>query len=368
MTFAGLDLNATCARAAVGAPDTPPARFPLEETGEGLPLALSLGGRHVEVGHAGVALCREYPHLVCQDFLAHLGTEHHWAAGRHRLDPARALGLVFDSVRLALAEARSVVLSLPAYLSAAQAAQAVALACRAKLPVAGSVAAPLALARAAWARQPWPGPAVVVDVDHHALTGAVLRAGPDQLQLLSRKTLPALGLRVWKGRLLDAVADLCVHHNRRDPRDSGAAEQLLFDQLDGVFEACQDGQLVELIVRSASWCQNLILQPRQILTFCDRLTRQAAEELSGVWQALAEGPALLIASAAAARLPGLVAALAESAGSQIPTLVTDADAAARSALALACAPVRGMAPAEHLGRALPLPSPSQPGFQTTPNH
>lgn len=352
---AGLDLNASFARAVAGGPDAAPAPLPLEETGAGLPLALSLQGRHPEVGLAGTVLCREFPHLVCQDFLPHLGTEKCWAAGRHRLDAARALGLVFDSVRLALGGVRSLVLALPPYLSSAQAVQAVRLAQRAKLPVAGSIAAPLALGWTAHARQPWSGAAVLVDVDHYALTGAVLRAAPGQLQVLSRKTLPILGLRIWKERLLNAIADLCIHHNRRDPRDSGSAEQLLHDQLDGVLEACDEGQMVELVIRTSTWCQNLILQPRQILSFCAPLIREAAEEVSAAWQALSEGPTLVILSAAAARLPGLAPALVEAAGGKVPTLVLGADAAAQAAFTLACSPVRGMSAAEHLGRALSLP-------------
>ncbi len=364
MTFAGLDLSAPRARAVSGGVDGPPTPLPLEETGEGLPLAVGLHGRRPEVGRAGAALCREYPHLVCLDFLAHLGTERCWSAGRHRLDAAGALGLVFERVQPALAEAHGVVLVLPAYLSAAQAAQAVRLGRAARLPVVGSVAAPLAAGLAAYRQQPWTGPAVLVDVDDHALSWAVLHAGAEQLQVQTRKTLPHLSLRAWKGRLLDAIADLCIRQSRRDPRDSGAAEQLLYDQLEDVCAAAVRDQLVEVIIRASGWCQNLILQPRQVRAFSARLLEEVAEEVEATLSEELENSHLIV-TAAAGRLPGLAAVLAEALGSEGSPVVLGADAAARTALMLAGSIGRTRQPAEHLSRALPLPPRSQSAAGST---
>lgn len=363
MTVAGLDLSAPRVRAVIGGVDKPPADLPLEETGEGLPLAVSLHGRRPEVGHAGTALCREYPHLACLDFLAHLGTERCWAAGRHRLDAAALLSLVFERVQPALAEARAVVLVLPAYLSAAQAAQAVRLGRKARLPVAGSVAAPLAAGLAAYRQQPWTGPALLVDVDDHALTGAVLHAGAEQLQVQSRKTLPRLNLRAWKGCLLDAIADLCIRQNRRDPRDCGATEQFLYDQLADVFAAVAQDELVEVLIRASQWCQNLILQPRQVLAFCARLLDELAEEVRAAWTEKPEGGRVIV-TAAAGSLPGLVAVLTEAVGGEAAPVILDGDAAARMAVTLAGAGGRSGQPAEHLSRTLPLPPRSQTGAGT----
>src|SRR5262245_7419471 len=98
MSLIGLDLNATRARAAHG-PAQHPAALRLEGEHLELPLALSLEGRHPAVGRAGAALCRRMPPFACQGFLPHLGTPRTWAAGRHRLDAGRALGLVFDCLQ-----------------------------------------------------------------------------------------------------------------------------------------------------------------------------------------------------------------------------------------------------------------------------
>lgn len=359
MIVAGLDLSAARARAVIGGLDGPPTPVAWDETGEGLPLAVSLHGRHPEVGQAGAARCREYPHLVCLDFLAHLGTERCWIAGRHRLDAAGALSLVFEHLQPGLAEARAVVLVLPAYLSVAQATQAVRLSRKARLPVVGSVAAPLAAGLAAYRQQPWIGPAALVDVDDHALTWSILHAGAEQLQVQNRKTLTRLSLRAWKERLLDAIADLCIRQSRRDPRDSGAAEQLLYDQLEDVFDAGTLDQLVEVIIRAAGWCQNLILQPRQVRAFCARLLGEVTEEAEAAFPEKLND-SRLVATAAAGRLPGLGAMLMEALGGAGEPVVLGEDAAARMALVLAGSRGRPGQSVEHLSRALPLPPRSQP--------
>src|SRR5262245_50954070 len=95
----GLDLNATRARAVVGAIETQPRALALEGQSEELPLALSLENRHIDVGSPGLALCRRLPHLACLEFLGCLGTAQQWSVGRHRLDASRALSLVFDHMK-----------------------------------------------------------------------------------------------------------------------------------------------------------------------------------------------------------------------------------------------------------------------------
>src|SRR5207244_7837940 len=120
MTLVGLDLNATRARAVAGQADALASALLLEEGHSELPLALSLEGRHPQVGRAGIRLCRRLPHLACVDFLAALGEPREWVAGRHRLDAAKALSAVLERLQLACAEAKGVVLALPSYLSRAQ--------------------------------------------------------------------------------------------------------------------------------------------------------------------------------------------------------------------------------------------------------
>ena len=102
-SLSGIDLNATRVRAVAGIADAPPQSLVLDGACEELPLALSLENRHIEVGTAGLGLCRRLPHLACLDFLACLGTDQQWSAGRHRLDATRALAIAFEHLRPILA-------------------------------------------------------------------------------------------------------------------------------------------------------------------------------------------------------------------------------------------------------------------------
>src|SRR5262249_3716200 len=145
----GFDLNSSRARAVSGTSSSLVGSVPLEESGEELPLAVSLEGRRPDVGRAGVSLCRLSPHLVCQNFLALLGGPGEWSAGRHRYDAAQLVSLVWDRVQPVCAAARGMALCVPVYLKAPQATQLAQLAAKKKLTVLGSVTLPLAAALSA---------------------------------------------------------------------------------------------------------------------------------------------------------------------------------------------------------------------------
>ncbi len=321
----GLDLNAGRARAVVSVPGQVTELVPIAGEAE-LPMALSLEGRSPEVGRAGLALGRRAPHLACANFLPCLGERRVWAAGRHRLDAAQALALVLDRLRPVCGPARAVGLAVPAYLKRDQVETLVKLAERARLRVGGWVVAPLAVTLTAYAEQPWAGPALVLDVDEHALTWAAVAVEFGQARVLDAQARPHLGLRAWKGRLLDAVADRCVRQSRRDLRDSAAAEQMLYDQLDGALDAGRRGQMAELIVQMAQWGQNLILRPDELAAACAPLLRQALAEMRALRDSLPPGltPTVLITDAAG-RLPGLIRALEEASGVPAPAPERDAD-------------------------------------------
>jgi hypothetical protein len=306
----GIDLNATRA-CVVGGPAGAGQGLPLDGRHADLPLAVSLEHRHPDVGRAGVACCRRLPHLACVDFLADLGGPRVWGSGRQRLTADAALALVLDRLRSACGPSDAAVLALPAYLGPEQAALATELAGRARLPVVGVVTAPLAVALAGHADQAWSSVAVVLDVDAHALTLALVGAEEGQARLLDFRAVPQLGMRVWKQRLLDGIADHCVRQSRRDPRDSAGAEQALYDQLDAVLESSWQGRLAQVAVETPQWYQNLMLRPEDVAGPCASLLRQTVG-LAGACRdaggAHGEVRAILV-TAAAARLPGLLPAL-----------------------------------------------------------
>src|SRR5207253_6349978 len=121
---------------------------------------------------------------------------------------------------------KGMVLAVPDYLSREQGMLLPASATKARLPLLGAVSASLAAALSTFASSPWSGPAVLLDVDDHAFGCALLisdqqetprtlvkeadDAVADDAATLSRvhvHALPHLGVRAWKSRLLDAVAD-----------------------------------------------------------------------------------------------------------------------------------------------------------------
>jgi hypothetical protein len=309
--LAGLDLNSTCARVVGGPLGGSPCPFPLDGPHNDLPLALSLAGHAVEVGRPGVRLCRRSPHLACVNFLPELDGQRLWSAGRHQLDAATALWHVLGPIQQSCAGVEGLALSLPNYLTPEQVASLTALVEQSGLGVWGSVPAPLATALAAHAERPWSGLAVVLDVDDHALTWSAVAAADDQAWLVSDLTLPSLGLRVWKQRVLEAVAQHCVRQTRRDPREIAIAEQTLWDQLDGALDANRCGRLVELAIETSRWYQNIVLQPGELAGITASLTRQTLEALQRFVDQMPVPTEVVLVTATAGRLPGLVDALHE---------------------------------------------------------
>jgi hypothetical protein len=375
--LAGIDVNTTRVRAVQGPARAEPQAVPLEDAREELPMVLSLEGRHPAVGRAGAALCRQSPHLACLDFLAHLGESREWVAGRHRIDPLKAMALVLERLQPVCAEVRGLVLVLPPYLARSQVQLLAPLISKARLPLLGSVRAPLVQALAAYSTAPWTGPALIVDVDDHALTGSTVVADGEQLWIQSAQVWPVLNARAWKMRLLNQVADRCIRQSRRDPRDCASAEQSLYEQIDDALDRVGSGKTVELLIQTSNWFQNLLLRSEELVAFCSGLVR---ESLNLIPTVLGQStPAVVLVSAAAARLPGLTGAL-EGSSPQMALPVQDEvqdtdfgedliegrieqpsgarvlapDAAARAAHALAARCHQGELPRSHLDLSLPL--------------
>ncbi len=329
----GLDLTASRVRgASVGGGRSRP--LVLDEPAEDLALFLSLERRAAEAGRAGYALARKVPHLVCSNFLPALGQPREWRAGRLVLTPDTALETSFAALRDAVtAESDAAAMALPAYLTPAQANRVAACAAKARLPLMGTVSAPLAVvgSRAAAVlaggppaapagrsgvvplhRDPGgPGSVVVLDADEFALSGAVVAVEPGHVRHLAAASWPRLAVRAWKDRLIDAVADRCVRLCRRDPRDSADAEQALFEQLDDAMERAVQGKRVGLTVRTAHWFQDVVQQPDDFDGACAALARQAVDSVRDLIASagLTVPPRAVWLTPAAGRLPGLLKAV-----------------------------------------------------------
>lgn len=384
----GLDLTATRVRGvALAAGRT--RTLLLDEPAEDLPLFLSLDRRVPEAGRAGFAACRKAPHLVCSNFLASLGRPREWRSGRTAVTPETALAAVLDRLhRPVAAETDAVVLALPAYLSAAQARGVVELATRSKLPLRGTISTPLAVAahRASWLlgedqkappadgqgrpdwlvpmRGPGHGPAavVVVDADEFALSASVVGAEPTEVKLIASAAWERASLKLWKDRLVDAISDRCVRLCRRDPRDSGEAEQLLFEQLDPALERARHGHSVLVSVRGQHWYQDIAHQPEDFDAYCAPLARLVADGVRELLRGanLPVPPRSVWLTHAAARLPGLAGAVYHATPEQTDVLALPANAVADAAAALVPRWLTGQLPRLHLDAFIPLEARTPP--------
>src|SRR5207247_750719 len=114
----------------------------------------------------------------------------------------------------------------------------------------------------------------------HALSIALVEAADHKAHLCETAVVPQLGWHAWQERLLDALADCCILQSRRDPRDSGAAEQGLYEQLGLLLDAHAQNRLAQLSIQAKNWFQNLVVPPEETAAFCRPLVGAALRELS----------------------------------------------------------------------------------------
>ena len=151
-----------------------------------------------------------------------------------------------------------------------------------------------------------------------SLTWSVLTAEGSNARLLAHHAVKGASVHAWFDRLIDAVADRCVRLCRRDPRDSGTAEQSLFEQLDAVISEPHARSQILLQIRTTQWYQELSITREDLEAFAGPVIQLAIEGMRrAVNNAHAAAPVmarpdLLWITADAARLPGLVAAATQN--------------------------------------------------------
>ena len=370
----GIDLNAGRARAALGRLSKNKL-FHLDDPHPDLALTISLEKRAPEVGRAALAVWRKLPHVVCAAYLPALGQSQEWKANRLALNAESATALALERLRAACAGNDIVSLALPSYLSVPQVSKLIGLAEKAKLKVRGTATTPLALAaerathylygqrEEAAPEAPRTGRAIattsvlIVDVDDHAMTAAVVRIAEEEVRTMASAAFPRVGARLWKERLLDALSDRCVRICRRDPRDNADTEQMLFDQIDDAVDRARTGQRVSLSVRSTHWYQDLIHAPAELDGFCAALCRTASEEIRNMLATLndTDPPRAVWLTHDAGRLPGLAAVLHQNMSERTSVRVLHPEAAAAAAANLVERWAAGELPRTHLDTMIPLP-------------
>jgi FHA domain len=317
MSLVGLDCNTTRIRAVSSPRDGAVTPHRLGGTTFDLPLALSLRERTLTVGAAGSGLSRSLPHLACLDFLPFLGLNKTWHANEHHVDADRALGIVFEAMRRDLRYLTGAGLALPAYLTDIQITRLRRLAELSRWKPMASLPVPLAavLGGASGVEGPLavpPDPSVVIvgDVDGHAFTWSGVEVRDGKARLLFTHSWPMLGRGIWLRRLLDGVALRCIRLSRRDPRESGAIEQHIYDQLDELLEVPLTDAPIEVSVEGGTWYHHLQFQPVEFAYFASPLLRQTLIEFDNVLTERGHGvPPLVLLTPSAGYLPGLIAGL-----------------------------------------------------------
>jgi hypothetical protein len=292
MSLVGLDLNSGRARAVAGPAARPPGLVHLDGELAELPLAISLDDRVPRVGRSGFALLRARPHLVCADYLPALGSRATWGSDRHRLDPEQALSLALAALAAPLKQTAGVVCTLPAYLDGARLARFARIAEASKLPFLGSMLSPLAAVLASpLVADPnaEPGLILVVEADTYAVSWSVVerRCDRDGGQLVPRQVQVSTPLArgVWLRRMLDGVANRCVRQTRRDPRESAATEQALYEQLAAFLDrGAANGFQARL--QGEGWFHNLVLHADEVVALAEPLLRQASADFDAVLAAV----------------------------------------------------------------------------------
>jgi hypothetical protein len=368
----GVDLNAGRARAAQGRAGRNKL-FPLDDPHPDLPLAISLDKRSPEVGRAALAICRKFPHVVCGEYLPHLGDPREWKSGRHAMNAEAAVSLALFHLARSCHGHDGLAFALPTYLNFPQVSKLSQLIEQSRVKLRGMATVPLALAaeRATHylygqsgeidelraGRSITPTSIAIVDADDHALTATVVRFSETEVRTLTSATFPRLGIRHWRERLLDALSDRCVRQCRRDPRDTAEAEQMLFDQIEAAVERARTGQRLSLSVRSTHWFQDLTLAPTDLDAMCSNLCRMASDEIRRVVASLnePEPPRAVWLTNDAGRLPGLAATLHQNMAERTNVRVLHPEAAAAAVANLIERWSAGELPRTHLDTAIPLP-------------
>jgi len=306
-----------------------------------------------------------------------LGQPQSWRGGRHILDSTKALTIFLDKIRGASPLFEHFFFGLPEYLTSSQIARLTAIALKHRFPLKGTASNALALvvdhADLLSVKAPakskgtgvhpkshkpsQPTEVLVVDADDHALILNVVSVEPGEAIVKGTSTRPRLGVGLWKEKLLDTFADRCVHFCRRDPRDSGDAEQSLFEQIDESLDHIRTGKHVDLTVRAAHWYQDLHLQPADFESACLPLIRSSVEAVRELLEVTATTLPLRAVwlTHEAGRLPGLARAVHHHLAERTSISVLRPEAVASAVANLGDRFLAGELPNTHLDQSIAIP-------------
>ena len=377
----GLELNSGLSRAATGTP----SRFravALDEPGPELALASYWGGREILLGRAADALSRVEPHLICRDYLSNLGKPWRFKADGRAVDAESAAEIAVKKLAELLGGFEEVAAVVPPSIGTSAVQRLIGIARKAGLPWRASAVTGLAVAAQAGpmvldgvAPQDAPpgsnwvvpirrsGPparsalAVMVEADDSGLCLSEIELDNDRASIRRTAHVPRLAVRLWKERILEALADRCVKQCRRDFRDDASAEQAAYDQIGPALTRALHRQRAAFSVRMAHSFQDLSFSHDEFAGLAEKLVRQ----FSGEFREFCGGrdaPAVVWVTHDAAKLPGLTEAIVANSSPKTQISILAPEAVAVAAAALVRRRRMGDLPDSHLDSSIglePLP-------------
>lgn len=266
---------------------------------------------------------RLHPHLVVASFLDRFGDDSAvWALGRHRLTSRAAVVMALQIVKERLGSVRRLLVSVPSVWRPEQAKLLKDAIQEVGFDSLGIVPRELLFGlESSSGESAWKHEGLLLDADERTFTAAILRPTVTDLRQVSVAGRPDLGRAAWRRRLIDAVALRCIATERRDPRATPEAEQLLFDQSEAWFASLVEGQSL----KAEAYLSHRALPFVVTLTAADaalacRDLAEAAAEVALALHAKTVRPdagGMLFLTSEAAQLPGLAARLYEKSAHMI---------------------------------------------------
>jgi hypothetical protein len=278
-------------------------------------VALFEGGA-VLMGAAAAARARLRPRAVHDAFWDSLDTEplgRPFPAGVRRADLAHAHLL---ALRQGWPEPpREVFLAVPGFWSNERLGLLLSVARAAGLPVVGLVDAAVAAASFAGRGQGF----IHLDLTRHRSVVTAFGGGAE-VERRAVFDVPGLGRRAFEERLAQEIARRFVAQTRFDPLHSAASEQALHDALPVWLAELRAEETCPAVLTAGGREHRLVLERSDVLAWLTELRRQLTREVMARKE---EDTGLLLVSARAARLPGLLESLRADTGHEVLALPHD---------------------------------------------
>jgi len=284
-----------------------------------------LDDRLLTTGNEAFACARIHPRRIHHRYWSNLGTEPLTVQRFSHLTAADLASRQLEQMwRAGGADARELVVAVPAYMDARQLGLLLGIAGELKLPVVAMVDAAVAATR----RQYKDAVPVHIDMSLHATTLTRL-AQPGRALLERVEVLTDCGLYALYDVWLNTLAEAFVQQSRFDPLHTAETEQMLLDNLAAWLAQAARGDRVALKMHYGGIDHKAEIESLALTGAAAPVYQAVASKLRSLYRA-EDTPAIQVTDRIA-RLPGLTEMLKARVGGEV--FVLEPGATARGALA-----------------------------------